>query len=74
MPSCGPAEQKYKAKNFIDTVVYRGGDALSAWVKRLLDLMGEHPALAMFIGAGIALAWAGTGLVLGRSHRRRDIA
>ena len=67
-------ETKYKAKNFIDTVVYRGGDALSGWVKRGLDLLGEHPALAMFIGAGIALAWAGTGLVLGRSHRRRDIA
>ena len=27
-----PAEAKYKAKNFIDTVVYRGGDAISAWV------------------------------------------
>ena len=67
-----PAEQKYKAKNFIDTVVYRGGDALSAWVKRLLDLMGEHPALAMFIGAGVALAWAGTGFVLGRAQRRRE--
>lgn len=29
-----PAEDKYKAKNFIDTVVYRGGGALSGWVKR----------------------------------------
>jgi len=67
-----PAEDKYKAKNFIDTVVYRGGDALSAWVKRALDLLGEHPALAMFIGAGIALAWAGTGLVLGRAQRHRE--
>ena len=67
-----PAEQKYKAKNFNDTVVYRGGDALSAWVKRLLDLMGEHPALAMFIGAGIALVWAGTGFALGRAQRRRE--
>ena len=67
-----PAEQKYKAKNFIDTVVYRGGDALSAWVKRLLDLMGEHPALAMCIGAGIALAWAGTGFALGRAQRHRE--
>src|SRR5690606_9116497 len=27
------AESKYKAKAFIDTVVYRGGDAASAWVK-----------------------------------------
>jgi len=67
-----PAEQKYKAKNFIDTAVYRGGDALSAWVKRGLDLLGEHPALAMVIGAGVALAWAGTGLALGRAQRRRE--
>ncbi len=67
-----PAEQKYKAKNFIDTVVYRGGDALSGWVKRALDVLGEHPQLAMFIGAGVAVAWAGTGLVLGRAQRRRE--
>lgn len=69
-----PAAQKYKAKNFIDTAVYRGGDALSAWVKRMLDLLGEHPSLALFIGAGIALAWAGTGLALGRAQRRREAA
>jgi AAA family ATP:ADP antiporter len=25
-------EQKYKAKNFIDTFIYRSGDAISAWV------------------------------------------
>ena len=67
-----PAEDKYKAKNFNDTVVYRGADALSAWVKRALDLLGEHPALAMFIGAGIALVWAGTGFALGRAQRRRE--
>ncbi len=68
------AEDKYKAKNFIDTVVYRGADALSGWVKRMLDLMAEHPALAMIIGAGIALAWAGTGGWLGRAQRRRENA
>jgi len=68
------AEDKYKAKNFIDTVVYRGADALSGWVKRMLDLVAEHPALAMFIGAGIALAWAGNGVWLGRAQRRREQA
>ena len=67
-----PPADKYKAKNFIDTVVYRGGDALSAWVKRLLDVLGDHPGLAMLIGAGIALAWAGTGWGLGRAQRRRE--
>jgi AAA family ATP:ADP antiporter len=65
-------EHKYKAKNFNDTVVYRGGDAVSAWVKRGLDLIAEHPSLAMFIGAGIALAWAASGVVLGRWQRRRE--
>lgn len=67
-----PAEQKYRAKNFIDTVVYRGGDALSGWVKRGLDVMGEHPQLAMLIGAGIALGWAATGGWLGRRQRRLE--
>jgi len=67
-------EQKYKAKNFIDTVVYRGGDALSGWVKRLLDLAVEQPGLAMAVGAGIALVWAATGGMLGRSLRRREAA
>ncbi|MHC6225596.1 NTP/NDP exchange transporter [Pseudomonas sp. X10] len=67
-----PAEDKYKAKNFIDTVVYRGGDALSGWVKRALDVMGEHPQLAMLIGAVIALAWGVTGGWLGRRQRRME--
>ncbi|CAG8863499.1 hypothetical protein PS627_00437 [Pseudomonas fluorescens] len=67
-----PAEEKYKAKNFIDTVVYRGGDALSGWVKRALDIMGDHPQLAMMIGAIIALAWGATGGWLGRQQRQRE--
>lgn len=65
-------EEKYKAKNFIDTVVYRGGDALSGWVKRGLDVIAEHPGLAMLIGAGIALMWAGTGGLLARAQRLRE--
>lgn len=69
-----PAEQKYKAKNFIDTVVYRGGDALSGWVKRALDVLAEHPAVAMLIGAGVAMAWAATGVALGRRQRRLEVA
>lgn len=67
-----PAEDKYKAKNFIDTVVYRGGDALSGWLKRVLDEMGEHPQLAMLIGTLIALGWAMTGAWLGRRQARLD--
>ena len=61
-------EQKYKAKNFIDTVVYRGGDAISGWVKRGLDLFAEHPATAMLIGSAIAVLWAAVGAGLGRKQ------
>ncbi|WP_061290793.1 NTP/NDP exchange transporter [Azotobacter vinelandii] len=67
-----PVEQKYKAKNFIDTVVYRGGDALSGWIKRGLDLVAEHPALAMFAGMFIALGWGLVGAGLGRAQHRRE--
>ena len=37
-----------------------------------LDVLGEHPSLAMVIGAGVALVWAGTGFALGRSQQRRE--
>ncbi len=65
-------EQKYKAKNFIDTAVYRGGDAISGWLKRALDTIGEHPSLAMFIGALLCAVWAVTGIALGRAQNRRE--
>ncbi|MNO02261.1 hypothetical protein D3C81_2226040 [compost metagenome] len=53
-------------------MVYRGGDALSGWLKRALDVMGEHPQLAMLIGTLLALGWATTGGWLGRRQARLD--
>ncbi len=66
-----PAEQKYKAKNFNDTVVYRGGDAVSAWVKAAIDAIAQHPMIAMLIGAGIALVWTINGAWLARRLDRQ---
>jgi AAA family ATP:ADP antiporter len=60
------AETKYKAKNFIDTVVYRAGDAVSGWVKSLLDLLSQGAVLAALVGALCAGLWALTGWYLGR--------
>lgn len=57
-----PREARYKAKNFIDTVVYRGGDALSGW---LFAGLGAAALLA----SGISAAWAALGLYLG--HRMK---
>lgn len=67
-----PVAAKYKAKNFIDTVVYRGADALSAWLKTLIELIAQQPALAALVGAGIALSWAATGAWLARAQCRLD--
>lgn len=64
------AQQKYRAKNFIDTVVYRGGDAVSAWLKALLDAIGLGAALVALVGAGVALAWSAVGWRLGRHHEQ----
>lgn len=63
-------EAKYKAKNFNDTVVYRGADAVSGWVKTAIDQLAQQPAMAMLIGTLIALLWASNGAWLARAHRR----
>ncbi|MFZ6046413.1 NTP/NDP exchange transporter [Pseudomonas sp. CR3202] len=68
------AQQKYRAKNFIDTVVYRGGDAVSAWLKALLDGIGLGAALVALVGAGVALAWSALGWRLGRRHEHSATA
>ncbi|NLA67149.1 MAG: MFS transporter [Gammaproteobacteria bacterium] len=65
-----PPEAKYKAKNFNDTVVYRGADAVSGWVKAGIGMVAQQPAVAMVIGALIALAWAANGAWLARAQRR----
>lgn len=59
-------EEKYKAKNVLDTVVYRGGDALSGWLFAGLMALGTGLAGIAFIGAGLALLWALNGWWLGR--------
>jgi len=60
------AESKYKAKNFIDTVVYRAGDAVSGWAKSLLDQVGQGAGMAAMVGACCALLWGYLGWQLGR--------
>jgi len=59
------AESKYKAKNFIDTVVYRAGDAVSAWAKALLDMLANGVLIAAIAGALCAAAWVALGWYLG---------
>jgi AAA family ATP:ADP antiporter len=51
-------EQKYKAKNFIDTVVYRGGDAVSAWLYAGLNSIGLGLAAIAALAVPISAIWA----------------
>jgi AAA family ATP:ADP antiporter len=51
-------EEKYKAKSFVDTVVYRGGDAASGWAYAGLSALGislAGSALAAIPIAGLSL-------------------
>ena len=64
-------ESKYKAKNLVDVVVYRGGDALAAQLRGGLRANEMGAAGIAVVGAGIALAWAMVGYWLARRHRRQ---
>jgi AAA family ATP:ADP antiporter len=56
-------ELRYKSKNFIDTVVYRGGDLTFAWVHDGLVRLGLATAgiagfgVAMAVAMGASAAW-----------------
>lgn len=59
-------EDKYKAKNFIDTVVYRAGDQIGAWTSLLLGWLGLGLTGVSFVAAPIAAVWLLVSLWLGR--------
>jgi ATP:ADP antiporter, AAA family len=59
-------EEKYKAKNFIDTVVYRGGDAVSAWAFAGLRAMGLSLGAIAFVAVPVAGLWAWLAYRLGQ--------
>jgi AAA family ATP:ADP antiporter len=59
-------EDKYKSKNFIDTVVYRGGDAVSGWAFAALQSIGFGLGAIPFLAAPLAILWAVLGYALGK--------
>ena len=65
-------EQKYKAQNFNDTVVFRAGDAASGW---LFNALAKSLGLSLPTIAGITLPlaalWLLLSLRLGRGHAQR---
>ncbi len=67
-------EEKYKSKNFIDTVVYRGGDAVSGWLFAGLTGMGLGLSAIAFVAVPVAAAWLVTGLALGKKQEALRLA
>jgi AAA family ATP:ADP antiporter len=63
-------EQKYKSKNVIDTVVFRGGDAVSGWMFAGLRGMGLELAAIALLAVPVMVLWLVVALLLGRTQER----
>lgn len=63
-----PREDKYKAKSFIDTVIYRAGDQVGAWSYAGLALIGLGMTAIAVIAVPLSAAWLINGLWLGRKQ------
>jgi len=67
-------EEKYKAKNVIDIVVFRGADALSGWLFAVLRGAGLELSTISLATVPVAGVWLLLALALGRSQEQRSFA
>jgi ATP:ADP antiporter, AAA family len=67
-------ETKYKAKNFIDTVMQRGSDLVGIWLHLLVQAAGIALVGYSLICAGGMIAAIAVSLGLGRAFARRQAA
>jgi ATP:ADP antiporter, AAA family len=63
-------EEKYKAKNLIDVVVYRGSDALYGWVYDSLQALGLKLGAIAMCALPVAAGWVVLSTALGRTQER----
>jgi len=69
-----PREDKYKAKSFIDTVIYRLGDQVGAWSFAGLGSIGLAMTGVSMVAVPLSLAWLINGLWLGRRQKKLETA
>jgi AAA family ATP:ADP antiporter len=60
--------KKYKAKNMIDTVIYRSGDVVSAWAYAGLQALGLGMAAIALLAVPLCGGWAWISYRLGRQQ------
>jgi AAA family ATP:ADP antiporter len=65
-----PREDKYKAKSFIDTVVYRAGDQVGSWSYLALGGFGLGIAGVALVAVPLSALWLYNGLWLGRRQAK----
>lgn len=61
-------QSKYKAKNVIDTSVYRFGDLTSAWLQAGLRSLGLGLFAIIGFGVVVSSAWGLTAFIIGRRY------
>jgi len=66
-----PRADRYKAKAFIDTFVYRTGDAVGAQTEGLLGRLGMGLTALATVALPLAAAWMALGIWLGYAQRAR---
>ena len=64
-------EEKYKAKNVIDIVVFRGADAGSGWLFSALRGTGMELPTISLASVPLAITWLLLAIGLGRAHEMR---
>ena len=63
-----PREDKYKAKSFIETFVYRSGDQIGAWGFAGLTALGLSLSGVAYAVVPLAVVWLVLAMWLGRRH------
>jgi len=66
-----PPEQKYRAKNVIDTLVHRTGDTSSAWIFSGLRGLGLHGYQTVWLAVPFSALWVAVAWRLGGEADRR---
>jgi AAA family ATP:ADP antiporter len=66
-------EEKYKAKNLIDVVIYRGSDALYGWMFDSLQALGLKLGAIALCALPIAVGWLILSAALGQVQERRAV-
>jgi AAA family ATP:ADP antiporter len=63
-----PREMKYKAKNIIDTLIYRAGDAISGSAHAALIAAGLMSSGIFWVGSAVSALWAWSAWAAARRH------